>query len=247
MARTWPGTICHLQAVPRQYIDEWPDIDPLTQTMQGTITLKPGKSWNIIKLIANRNGLNEQNTFEPGGIQWAQTISGVLYGQSIHNHLQVNNWAPHQWVLIAREIGSEINYLVGNPFSGARLSAIYNNQETTITSLQFDHISTKRAIIYQGTLIAPLFNSGPGITPVAPGIGGTSIEFLVGDTGTIADQGTTYTNAALIGKPVMVFIDGMSISHTAFLNRFSLSYNMATGAITFSDPVNAGQLVQIFY
>lgn len=153
IARTNPGNICHIQAIPVQDIFLFPRINPLTQTMQDEIIPKSGKQWFKIKLLINGSLLNESNSYEPGGQLYQQNISGTLYGQSVFNHLQAYNWTFHQWVIIATEVGSEISYLIGNPFRGARLTVNYNNQETTITQLNFDFISTCRAIIYQGPLI----------------------------------------------------------------------------------------------
>ena len=241
MARTWPGTICHLQAVPYQDVLFFPPVNPATQTITQNFTLKPGKKWNIVKLISGSSVFSEQNSFTAAGSPWDQVVKGSLYGQSLKNHLQVNNWTAHKWVLIAREVGSEINYVVGTRFMGASLSVVYDNSSTTITTIQFDFISISRAKLFEGTLINPNGIVIPSFSSGCP------IQFLVGDANTIPNQGKIYTNAATIGKNIIVVVDGQFIRQSLDPNQLYCTYYKATGTITFSAPLFAGQLIQIFY
>jgi hypothetical protein len=239
MARTWPGTICHLQAVPYEDILYFPPVDANTQTITQSFRLKPGKSWHIVKLISGSSVFSEQNSVNAAGTIWDQLVKGSLFGQSVKNHLQVNNWTQYKWVLIAREVGSEMNYLVGTRFTGATISVSYDNSSTTITTLQFDFKAISRAKIYQGNLINP-YEVG-SFSPGSP------IQFLVGDANTIPNLGTTYTNAAIVGKNLIVMVDGKFIRQSIDANSLYCSYNPTTGVITFSAPLFVGQLIQIFY
>lgn len=244
MARTWAGSICHLQGVPYDDVLTMPAIDLATRSILNNITLKPGKTWNIIKLLSQSGALAESNTFEASGILWTQTITGKLFGQSEYNHVQAENWTNYKWLLLCREVGSGISYLVGNAFRGASVTVSYDNSATTLTSLQFDFKSKRRAVIYQGTLIVP---PAPASPVGSSGFAQKPIEFLVGDAGTIADQGDSYTNTNLIGKNIMVFVDGKIIPVTSFFNVQSAQFNILTGTISFLNKLNQGQLIQIFY
>ena len=148
MARTWPGKVCHLQAVPVEDIAVFPAVDPITQTVLQPFQLRAGKAWINIKLLSSGSAFTEQNSFTAAGTIWDQQVRGYMWGQSKVNHLQANNWTQRRWVLVAHEIGSGMSYIVGNRFRGARLSVIYDNEDTSLTTLQFNHQARDRAYLY---------------------------------------------------------------------------------------------------
>jgi hypothetical protein len=250
MARTWAGKICHLQAVPEEDIETFPDVDPVTQVITDDIVLKNGKAWIIVKLLSAGKAFSEESEETSAGPIVNQSVSGLLFGVSEYNHLQVNNWRYRRWVLLLREVGSGITYVIGSPANetnrkakGALFSFGYDNSNTTLTKIQFAKQSATRAFIYKGTLGTAGTGTGTGST-------GTStvkdtIEFLVGDVGYTANGGTQYSHASLINKTIAVYLDGVRIRGSVDANRISYSFNTATGTITWTSALYTGQLVTI--
>lgn len=70
-------------------------------------------------------------------------------------------------------------------------------------------------------------------------------QMVVGQVDAPASQGTTYTNSNLIGRYVVVILDGIILS-TGLSDRMSYTYNINTGAIVWSTPLTTDQVIQIF-
>jgi len=60
-----------------------------------------------------------------------------------------------------------------------------------------------------------------------------------------ADGATTYTDALLINKSVMVFLDSLLMGNN-LSDRVSITYNNTTGTITWNSPLSAPQLISIY-
>jgi len=72
------------------------------------------------------------------------------------------------------------------------------------------------------------------------------IQMIVGVTvGAPVDGATVYTNAALIGKEVEVYLDGTKLAEGLF-DRQSFSFNTLSGAITFTSPLGFNQVIEIY-
>lgn len=82
------------------------------------------------------------------------------------------------------------------------------------------------------------------IDPADVGGGGTltKIKFQVGDVGYPADQASTYTNAALIGKDITVHLEGELL-----YEGVDYTFNSGTGAITFTPVLIEDERVEIHY
>lgn len=77
--------------------------------------------------------------------------------------------------------------------------------------------------------------------------GAGQIQIIVGSTGSsIPDQGTSYNNAILISKSIIVVVDGF-ILQPNLVAQNSYTFSASTGAIIFNNPLNAGQVVSIIY
>lgn len=71
-------------------------------------------------------------------------------------------------------------------------------------------------------------------------------QMVVGvDAGAPADQATNYTNSNLIGRYVTVVLDGQILA-SGLPDRQSIIYNMNTGSIDFTAPLNTLSVIQIF-
>lgn len=60
-----------------------------------------------------------------------------------------------------------------------------------------------------------------------------------------ADGATTYTDALLIGKSVLVFLDSLLMGNN-LSDRISITYSYLTGTITWNTPLVAPQLISIY-
>lgn len=60
-----------------------------------------------------------------------------------------------------------------------------------------------------------------------------------------ADGATTYTDALLVSKSVMVFLDSLLMGNN-LSDRASITYNSSTGTITWNTPLVANQLISIY-
>ena len=88
---------------------------------------------------------------------------------------------------------------------------------------------------------------GQPITPVSPSTGMGQIQVVVGAPGSpIADQQSTYTSTAFMGKTVIVVVDGIIMQSNLPL-QFSYSFNSTTGTISFNGPLNLNQVVTVVY
>jgi hypothetical protein len=101
-------------------------------------------------------------------------------------------------------------------------------------------------------LLAASSVSGTGIVlglpviPLANGVPVGQYELVVISGGTIQPNDTTYTNTILIGKTLILAVDGLIISQ-GLSGQFSYTFNSITGTITFSDPLQNGQIILITY
>lgn len=60
-----------------------------------------------------------------------------------------------------------------------------------------------------------------------------------------ADGATTYTDALLIGKRVVVYLDSLLMGNN-LSDRISITYNNGTGTITWNSPLAAPQLISLY-
>jgi hypothetical protein len=70
-------------------------------------------------------------------------------------------------------------------------------------------------------------------------------EFIVGDVGEMADGSTVYENAEITKKPI-VFVDGIRMTYRSSYPGRYITYDPTFDRITFSSPVNAGEVVSIY-
>lgn len=95
-------------------------------------------------------------------------------------------------------------------------------------------------------------NTNDAIPPYDWGsTGGTTFTFykqmIVGSgvNNAPANGATTYTDSGLIGKSVIVYLDSLLMGQ-GLNDRISITYNSATGAITWNSPLSSPQLISIY-
>lgn len=160
--------LCDIAAVPIQFIEYFPRINPLTQTIDGTITLTTGKEWLRFTLQTNNRFVKEDELNNNGGQAFAISLQGKLMSQGSHNHIQLQNQANYRWVVIAKERGTGLHYLIGNQKTGCTLGINYSNENGFINNLIFSTQSTTRSKIYNGnyTVSGVVYPFGNIETPI---------------------------------------------------------------------------------
>jgi hypothetical protein len=97
-------------------------------------------------------------------------------------------------------------------------------------------------------------NTNEAISPYdwgSGGSGGTNFTFykqmIVGSgvNGAPADGATTYVDALLISKNVVVFVDSVLMGNN-LSDRVSITYNITTGTITWNTALSSNQLISIY-
>jgi hypothetical protein len=70
-------------------------------------------------------------------------------------------------------------------------------------------------------------------------------EFIIGDPGELPDGSTVYQNNDMVSKPI-VFIDGVRVTYRVSFPGRHVTYNLGTKELTFSSPLNTGEVVSIY-
>lgn len=220
------GRACLLAAVPREWVVSFPPIDPATQMLTGDIVLASGKQWLRMLLVRKSTPLQVEDQRNAAGLFRQISIGGRTAGHSVVIHNYLNNYPHHQWVLLYKEAGLDITYVIGSPYSGATLTASYNNENNTLNTIQFDHSSLHRPHIYRGTFT--LDNNVSVDTGASLGVAYYTA------TGTEGNSFTPSTN--LRGRHIMwISRSGMKDLMPvdgAPTNDIEFSYSSLTNAIT---------------
>ncbi len=242
---TGPGGFCDILGVPEEYISYFPSINPVTQTCTDPIVLNNGRAWLSFNLNSRTRAFAEKQQTDKPGHFFSQTVSGNLFGQNEHNHLQLQNMVGHRWVLLVRERKTGITYLVGKPGSSAIMDINYSSQAGTLTEIRFTNLSKSRAWLYGAVL--PNTNI---VLPPETFLLTMLAEFRIGDAARPAADATEF-NAVnvpeLIGKTkIAIWIDGSLVSGKGYGDVLSYSYNAGTTKATFNQPLGLSAVVQIY-
>jgi hypothetical protein len=146
-----PGSACLIAAVPEEWVDSIPAVDPLTGRINDDIILKAGKKWLRVVLVSRTRFFTEESNLQPAGLLWQQSVTGRSAGQNGSLHILLEQWASHRWVILYKEVGTSATYLIGKPGSGALMNLKYSNDKATVSTIGFNRLSVKRAFIYAGS------------------------------------------------------------------------------------------------
>ena len=237
------GRACLLAVVPRQWVVSFPPIDPATQMLTGDIVLATGKQWLRMLLVRKSTPMQIEDQRKPAGLFRQISISGRTAGHSVVIHNYLTNFPHHQWVILYKEAGLDITYVIGNPHSGASLTSSYNNENNTVNTIQFDHSSLHRPLIYRGT-----FTLDNNITIDTGATFGVAIYTATGAEGYSFTPSTNLRGRTILwisrsGMKDLVPVQGTPTNDTEF------SYNPLTNAITLHPdyPLAAGETFIIPY
>jgi hypothetical protein len=240
-----PGSACLLAAVPEEWVETWPDVDPTTQMISGTIVLKTDRQWLRMLLVSKKRIFKEESQRSNAGLSFLQSIQGRTAGHSIPLHLLVGNWANHRWVILYHEAGTGITYLIGKPGSGALLDFKYSNETGTITEVSLQRTAITRAPVYQGSYTLDTNQT----IDVSTSLG----VYPYYATGTEGGGGTTFTIPFLKNK-IILWVSRSGVADLAPVdsapaNDTEIQYSITTGDfVLFADrPLSAGETLFILY
>jgi hypothetical protein len=236
-----PGGMCEVLAVPQEQVLFFPGINPQTQTLTDSIQLKADMFWFAFSITSKSRALVEEMQVGKSGVFFKQSVSGILTGQNISNHLQLENMVRHRWIVLARERSTGITYIIGRPGSAASLSLRYNSKQGTITDIIFSNDSKTRALIYGG--IYSVLPGGRAETFLIKML----VEFRIGDPGRAAANAVQMIIPELANKPkIALFIDGGLISQQGYPDTNACTYIPAENKINTTFQLGDRAVIQVY-
>lgn len=145
------GKACLIAMVPIEWVAAFPPIDPATQMLTGTITLTGTHQWLRMLLVHSSTPLQTTDQRNPAGLFRQITIEGRTAGHSIPIHHYLTNYPHHRWLILYKEAGTGITYVIGHPNSGATITTSYSNEQNTINTIQIAHTALHRPLVYRGS------------------------------------------------------------------------------------------------
>jgi hypothetical protein len=211
--------------------------------LTGNITLAAGKQWLRMLLIRKSTPMQVDDQRNGAGLFRQINIGGRTAGHSVVIHNYLNNYPHHQWVLLYKEAGLDITYVIGSPNSGATLSASYNNENNTVNNLQFTHSALHRPLIYRGT-----FTLDNNVTLDTGASLGVAFYTAIGTEGTTFTPATNLRGRTILwisrsGMKDLMPVDGTPTNDTEF------SYTTLTNSISVhtDTPLAASETFFILY
>lgn len=115
----YDGGICKWWYTPKQNVDVWPSINPLTQEFEEEISLIDGAQWYGPVQVSNRQlGFDELMKQSVAGPYYELSIEGQQAGESRANRVNLQNLPHHQYIIIAKLRAGGFYIAIGNPWSG---------------------------------------------------------------------------------------------------------------------------------
>ncbi len=237
------GKACLLAMAPIEWIASWPPIDPATQMLTGDITLAAGRQWLRAILVSNGTPLKCDDQSRPAGLFRQVSITGRTVGHSIPIHHYLTNYPHHRWVLLYKEAGTDITYVIGSNHAGATLATSYDNAANTINTLTFSISQLHRPLVYRGSFT--LDNNVTIDTGATLGV-----AFYTG-TGT---EGNTFTPATNLRGRTILWVSRSGMKDLAPVsgaptNDVEIQFDSPTNTFTLHPdwPVAAAETFFILY
>lgn len=99
----YDGGICRWWYTPRQNIQTFPTIDPITQLLSGEPVLKMGTTWyGPVNVPTSQFGYVESQEKSAAGIYYKRRVEGLIPGSDTNSHINLGNMAYHQYVVAAQ-------------------------------------------------------------------------------------------------------------------------------------------------
>lgn len=189
------GGCCNWYFIPKEDIDVFPAVNPLTQELLAEPTLKTGKNWYGPMLVLNDDiGFEEQQEVTQAGLYYKQKFSGMYAGEGRASRINLENLAYHEMVIVAKLRAGGFFIILGNTETGLDFEHTFNTGggplETPGSKIMFTTESLHKALILPNFLG---INSVPPPDGGGSGGGGGSSDTTANETEVIA-----FTNESLI-------------------------------------------------
>jgi len=247
-----PG-LCSIKIFRREDVLSWPAFDPENGVLASAITLKPGKLIYLLESIDPSRSFSENQKSNGGGYYFEQTIKASLRGSTAAHHLTLGTLFHHEWGMIVKDKNG-VTRLIGNQDTAADIITDYTTgqgADSRKTELTFKWQHPQPAPVYTATA----FDIVIGGEILTAGCIQLVAQFEAGAAGSPMNAGDTiFIDNDLIGKRVLVVVDGMSlpvddgsgdIDWTGSIDR-RVEKATASNTITFVGPVADEEKIYIY-
>jgi hypothetical protein len=111
----YDGGICRWWYTPRQNIQTFPTIDPLTQLLTGEPVLKALTSWyGPVNVPSAQFGYIESQEKSIGRPYYKRRVEGLIPGSDVNSHINLGNMPYHEYVVVAQLRAGGYFIVIGN-------------------------------------------------------------------------------------------------------------------------------------
>lgn len=245
-----PGGLCWVIFFRWQDVDAWPFVDPSTGVISSDLIFKPSAKLYTLQTSEKGRIFKESLEQATAGPFIKAEVAGMLPGNTANHVTSVAAMQFNRFGLLFKDRCGLVR-LMGCMDAGALFDHDYTTGDihsTRLRNIKFTFEASTPLPIYMGgnimtsTDIIPIGSQNatdPTLTPL--------ITFEVGAAGApMADGQSTYTNPAMAGKRVWVFIDGVKLSSVVNAGKRYVIKDTASDTITINGGVSQGEAVEIF-
>ncbi|RYZ63038.1 MAG: hypothetical protein EOO14_00375 [Chitinophagaceae bacterium] len=246
------GGLCGITFFKREDVLTWPETDPVTGVLKTAVALKAGRLFYTLQAMEKDRVFSEVMKTGQEGDYFDIQVTGKIGGSNAGLILSLDQMKFHQWGLIVKERTGD-QRLVGNADSCAKLTWDYtsgDNESSRLFNLKFSWQHANCAPVYTATAFSIVLGSS------TYSVGSLILvqRFKVGEPGApMADYGTTFTHASLVGKRVLVIVDGMALpcdDGSAQIIDWGLQRHIqkliSSNTITFVGGVVQNEVIEIY-
>lgn len=201
------GGLCKVFYILKRDVQKFPDVNPLTGIISSAIELKPGGTVYWCEAAESDRSFTEDVKESTAGRYLDIQVSAQLGGNSAANTLALDAMKFHQFILILHDRDG-LQRLIGNEDAGATLLYDYKSGDpngSRIRKLKWQWQHTNNAPIYAASNFEIVIDGAP----ITAGSMSLIQRFRVGDpSAPMAEGDTTFTNAGLAGKRILVIASG---------------------------------------
>ncbi len=122
------GGLSKLWLAPREWLDGFPELNPLTQILVSEPTLKSGAVWFNISQVSNEEiSYEETSNLATAGNFYKRKLSFSENGLATANHINICNMMGYEFVAVGLVRGGNFFVVIGNDKQGLKLET---NEET---------------------------------------------------------------------------------------------------------------------
>lgn len=204
------GGMCSILYCKWEDVATWPAMDPATGILTSTLQLKPGKNLYLLGATEKDRIFTEAEKTGAEGPYIEMHVTGKIAGYNAATLQNLNLMKHHQWCIIVQERTGD-QFLIGDKDTGAAFTfdkTSGDSETSRMVNISFAWQSANTAPTYKAAAFSIAIGGRPyvvsNITFVA--------AFVVGAVGApMVDSQTTYTNALLANKKLLLLADGLPL------------------------------------